>query len=214
MEALKINNKEIQSLKELRDNFDLEQVVFQFLDGTLERWLSDYFYEELADQVETLEHTPELHIKMKLCHIIGIDYVASGFLTEAQQAVYERKRHLIHQYTNDPEVLNKALATATTQAELAELLYSGQRKIYLCGPSFHVPIRVSGVHYIGIGAPKMEAAFTEEQYRRAGISFEGIELPKTISQESIYIAEKAAAANGYDDFAEKHDLLLYLLPTA
>ena len=207
MEALKINNKEIQSLKELRDNFDLEQVVFQFLDGTLERWLSDYFYEELADQVETLEHTPELHIKMKLCHIIGIDYVASGFLTEAQQAVYERKRHLIHQYTNDPEVLNKALATATTQAELAELLYSGQRKIYLCGPSFHVPIRVSGVHYIGIGAPKMEAAFTEEQYRRAGISFEGIELPKTISQESIYIAEKAAAANGYDDFAEKHDAL-------
>ena len=84
MEALKINNKEIQSLKELRDNFDLEQVVFQFLDGTLERWLSDYFYEELADQVETLEHTPELHIKMKLCHIIGIDYVASGFLTEAR----------------------------------------------------------------------------------------------------------------------------------
>ena len=53
----------------------------------------------------------------------------------------------------------------------------------------------------------MEAAFTEEQYRRAGITFEGIELPTTVSEETIPIAEQAAAANGYDNFADSHNPL-------
>lgn len=204
MEALKINNKEINSLEELRQNFDLSQVVTAFLDCSLEKWLADYFYEKQSDQVHKLDHTIGSEIERELCRILGINYVASGYLSEEQRIDYERKCRIIQQHSDDPKLLEHALDTATNQAELAEFLHSDKRRIYLCGSSFNVPIRISGVHYIGIGNPKMEAAFTEEQYRRAGITFEGIDLPKEITKETITDAEMAAAANGYDNFAEKH----------
>ena len=204
MEALKINNTEIHSLEELRQNFDLNQVVTAFLDCSLEKWLTDCFYEKQADQVRSLDHAIAPDIDRELCRILGIDYVAAGYLSEEQRIVYEHKCRIIQQHSDDPKLLEHALDTATNQAELAEFLHNNKHRIYLCGASFNVPIRISGVHYIGIGNPKMEAAFTEEQYRRAGITFEGIDLPKEITKESISVAEQAAAANGYDNFAEKH----------
>ncbi len=211
MEALKINNTEIHSLEELRQNFDLNQVVTVFLDCSLEKWLADCFYEKQADQVRSLDHTIDPDIELELCRILGVDFVAAGYLSEEQRMVYERKCRIIQQYSDDPRLLEHALDTATNQAELAEFLHNDKRKIYLCGTSFNVPIRISGVHYIGIGKPKMEAAFTEEQYRRAGITFEGIDLPKEIARETISVAEQAAAANGYDNFAEKHNALATLI---
>lgn len=207
MEKLAIGDRNIRSLEELREHFCLGQVVSAFLDGSLERWLLDCFYEKQAELVAELHHADRFEVKMELCRILGVDYVAAGFLTKAQQADYERKCRLIGQYSDDPELLQHTFDTATNQSELAEYLHDGKRRIYLCGASFHVPITVSNVHYIGIGSPKMEAAFTEEQYRRAGITFEGIDLPTTISEETIFIAEQAAEANGYDNFADNHDPL-------
>ena len=204
MEALKINNTKIHPLEELRQHFDLNQVVTAFLDCSLEKWLADCFYEKQSDQVRSLDHAIAPDIELELCRILGVDYVAAGYLSEEQRMVYERKCRIIQQYTDDPKLLEHALDTATNQAELAEFLHNDKRRIFLCGSSFNVPIRISGVHYIGIGNPKMEAAFTEEQYRRAGITFEGIDLPKEIIKETISDAEQAAAANGYDNYAEKH----------
>lgn len=204
MEALKINNTEIHSLEELRQHFDLNQVITAFLDCSLEKWLANCFYEKQAEQVRSLDHAIDTNIELELCRILGVDYVASGYLSEEQRIDYERKCRIIQQHSDDPKLLEHALDTATNQAELAEFLHNDKHRIYLCGTSFNVPIRISGVHYIGIGNPKMEAAFTEEQYRRAGITFEGIDLPKDITSETISVAEQAAAANGYDNFAEKH----------
>ena len=204
METLKINNTEIHFLEELRQHFDLNQVVTAFLDCSLEKWLANCFYEKQAEQVRSLDHAIDTNIELVLCRILGVDYVASGYLSEEQRIDYERKCRIIQQYTDDPKLLEHALDTATNQAELAEFLHNDKHRIYLCGTSFNVPIRISGVHYIGIEKPKMEAVFTEEQYRRAGITFEGIDLPKDITSETISVAEQAAAANGYDNFAEKH----------
>ena len=100
---------------------------------------------------------------MELCRIIGVDYVASGYMREEHRAIYERKCRIIQQHTDDPEFVEHALDTATNQAELTEFLHNGKRRVYLCGSSFHVPISVRDIHYIGIGSPKMEAAFTAEQ---------------------------------------------------
>lgn len=207
MKKLFINSKEIHSLEALRENFDLGQVIAAFLNCTLERWLEDYFYEKQAEQVRALDHTIGFEVEMELCRILGVDYVAAGYMRKEHRAIYERKCRIIQQHTDGPEFVEHALDTATNQAELAEFLHNGKRRIYLCGSSFHVPISVGGVHYIGIGRPKMEAASTEEQYRHAGITFEGIELPTKIAKETIAAAEKAAAANGYDNFGEKHNAL-------
>ena len=103
MEALKINNTEIHSLEELRQNFDLNQVVTAFLDCSLEKWLANCFYEKQADQVRSLDHAIGTDIECELCRILGVDYVASGFLTEEQHAIYERKCHIIQQHSDDPK---------------------------------------------------------------------------------------------------------------
>lgn len=150
METLKISDKEIHSLEELRQNFDLRQVVTAFLDCTLERWLADCFYEKHSEQVRKLDHAIGSDIERELCRILGVDYVASGYLSEEQRIVYERKCLIIQQHSDDPKLLEHALDTATNQAELAEFLHSDRHRIYLCGSSFNVPIRISGVHYIGM----------------------------------------------------------------
>ena len=204
MEALKINDREIHSLEELRQNFELKQVVTVFLNGTLEKWLADCFYERQSILVRELDHVIDSDIERELCGILGIDYIAAGFISEEQRIVYERKCRLIQQYSDDPNLLTHALDTATNQVELAEFLHNQKRRIYLCGASFNIPISVRGIHNIGIGNPNMEAVYTEEQYRRAGITFEGVDLPKKITEDSIPEAERAATANGYDNFAEKH----------
>ena len=98
MEALIINDKEIHSLEELRQNFDLSQVVAAFLDCSLEKWLADCFYEKQSDQVRKLDHTIGSEIERELCRILGIDYIASGYLSDEQQQIFERKCRIIQQF--------------------------------------------------------------------------------------------------------------------
>ena len=45
--ALKMRDGvEVRNLQELQENFDLNQVTAYFLDGRLETWLSDRYYDE------------------------------------------------------------------------------------------------------------------------------------------------------------------------
>lgn len=207
MNTLKLNDQEIHSLTELREKADLTKLTPVFLDGTLEEWLSACYYEREADAVSRLEHVLSPAVEQKMCLILGIKQSMQGYMTPEQKAVYNQKCTAVRRYSTDESLLNHVLETATNQAELAELLDSGCKTIYLCEGPFSVPIRKSGVHYIGIGSPVMEAPFTEEQYRRAGITFAHISLPQDSDQEVSAIAESAAEAHGYDGFEEKHTRL-------
>ena len=83
---------------------------------------------------------------MELCRILGVDYVASGYMREEHRAIYERKCRIIQQHTDDPEFVEHALDTATNQAELTEFLHNGKRRVYLCSSSFQVPISDTDIH--------------------------------------------------------------------
>lgn len=206
MNVFKLKDTEIHSLPELREHFDLAEVMAAFLDGTLEQWLDGCYYERESEAVAGLEHTLSPATERKLCAILGVE--GAVYLTPEQQTICERKRAAIRQFSDDPALLARAMETATNQSELAELLDAGCQSICLCGGSFTVPIRKSGVHYTGVGNPHMEAPFTEEQYRRAGITFEGITLPQTAGEEAAAIAGEAAENYGYDGFAEEHNRLV------
>ena len=52
--ALTIGNHEIHSLEELREHFQLEEIMDAFEDQILEQWLQYMFYEEQATQVKQL----------------------------------------------------------------------------------------------------------------------------------------------------------------
>lgn len=238
--AFTIRDKEIHSLDELRENFDLTEITAAFLDRRLERWLGGCYYDRQAEAVKELRSKlkekseakenlnsfneifalfnrsdrtneqeeaeqpgvlPPLYAR-RLCTALGVDYTA--YMPDSERPDYERRLSALRQYTEAPELLALAFDTATNQAELAELLRDDVRKIVLCGGSFTVPIRVRGIHYIGVGNPTMEAPYTEEQYRRAGITFENVVLPEECGEADKDTARAAAAENGFDDFFETH----------
>ena len=210
MKPFLIHETEICSLADLRKNFDLSQVTAAFLSGDLEAWLKDCYYDQEAQAVGSLDHTLSPAVEDELCRVLGVE---NPKFSPEQQEKLERKLEIMRKITQDPAVLSHAGETATNQRELAELLDEGKETIYLCAGTFTVPIRKGDIHYIGVGDPSMEAPFTREQYRRAGITFEGVTLPQESDEETRVIAERAAAEHGYDDFAEKHSHLATLFHT-
>lgn len=224
MYTLKLNGAEVRSLPELREKFDLAAVMAAFQDGSLAEWLNACCYEREAERLEKLapggclsaltkkapdageRENPSPETVRAVCEILGVDYGRYG-LSPEERAAWERKRALLARYTDDLAVLSHALDAATNQAELAELLNAGRKTVWLCGGPFSVPIGRAGVHYVGVGGPKVETPYTEEQYRRAGITFECVDLPRTADPAAAEAAERAAERNGYDNFGEKHNAL-------
>lgn len=98
--------------------------------------------------------------------------------TLEQRKNFDKRRGIIRRHTDGPQLLARAAETATNQAELAELLNAGYKRIYLRNGNFSVPIGKTDIYYIGIGHPNLTASFAEEQYRRAGVTFEEIELSR------------------------------------
>ena len=44
----------VRTLQELRDNFDLNHITEYFLNGKLETWLEDRYYDEELEQIRKL----------------------------------------------------------------------------------------------------------------------------------------------------------------
>lgn len=208
---LALDGQEIHSLAELRERFALHQIMEAFLDGSLEAWLKGCYYEEESQKMQGLEKEDTFAVEQRLCNILGVDYAAREDLSPEQKEAFSRRRELLRRHGAGTEVFSHVAETATNQVELAELLNAGCSVIYLCDGDFTVPIHKSGVHYVGVDHPRMTAPFTEEQYRRAGITFEGVDLPDTANEEAERIAQSAARKAGYDDFEENHTPLAALV---
>ena len=84
--ALKMKDGvEVRNLQELQENFDLNQVTAYFLDGRLETWLSDRYYDEEVEQIVKLKkEDPEL--QQKLCRIFGAKYSADSMTPDEIEA--------------------------------------------------------------------------------------------------------------------------------
>lgn len=72
--ALKMKDGiEVRTLQDLKESFDLNQVVSYYLDGKLEAWLLDRYYEDLADQIQKLDKS-DPGLKRQLSEIFGVEY--------------------------------------------------------------------------------------------------------------------------------------------
>ena len=198
------------SLEALRENFDFGQVIATFLDRTLGHLVRGLFPEKQSEQVRALDHAIGFEVEVELCRILGVDYVASGYMREEHRAIYERKCRIIQQHTDDPEFVEHALDTVTNQAELTEFYIMANAES-ISAALLSMYRSASGTFTILVlEVLKWRQPLRRnkaEQYRHAGITFEGIELPTKIAKETIAAAEKAAAAKGYDNFGEKHNAL-------
>lgn len=254
MKVLHWNGFDINTLQELRENVDPDELRKAFADGSLEQWLRDRYYEREADAVNNLQRqvtqnkkrqkeAPSMSIskflagfmeqsdtaqkneqeeetmppdvmqkiEYELCLSLGVNYADAGMMTTEQKADYDRKLGMLCQLTEDTTIHKLAVETATNQGELARLLKCGYSTVVLCNAVFSIPITKGGIHYICVGNVTLENAFTFEQFRRAGITVEGVKLPDTTGEAQARIAKEAAKRYGYDDFDDDHNAFASLV---
>ena len=147
--ALKMKDGvEVRNLQELRDNFDLNQVTAHFMDGKLETWLSDRYYDEEAEQIESLQKD-DSELQKKLCQIFGVEY-EEDIMTPEEIEARNQKIAKLKEITDDEEILVNVDYVAFSQEELSDLLDEGVDTIYLCGNDFYIPTRKGNITYIGV----------------------------------------------------------------
>lgn len=200
---LLIGEKEIHSIEELKENFEVNAVLAAINDGSLERFLKSRFYEREAKVVSKLQLDDKECLK-KLCETLGVDFLKFSVIVTPE---VEKRLAEIKQFTDDEDVLNNFQKVAFNQEELAQLLSKDEKIIYLCHNNFSIPLSKTGVKYIGVDNPTINNPYTKEQYEKAGISIENIVLPFKVSDEIAEEAKNIAIKNGYDDYGENNSPL-------
>ena len=187
--GLELNGVEVKTLEDLRENFNLEQVVEYFKSGELIEWLEDRFYD---DEVEALENLSanDKNLSQKICAALNVECDED---LEFTQRIREKKK-ILAEKTDDENIIDNATITALNQDDLVNLLHMDYQTIYLCGESFNVPIRMTGRKYIGVlSTPKIKIkANSDEDLAAKNIVFENCKL--AWRKETPIEAMKALAA--------------------
>ena len=194
----------IHDINELRKKFDIEELKVYFSSGVLLKWLEEHHYDVEAFEVSNLD-SADADCRRKLCEIFCVPYEGYDLSQEEREAL-ETKRKAVSKYTDDKIVLDNIHLVALTQEELAKLIDKNEKTIYLCDGVFSIPINKSGITYVGINNPKIETAFTKEQYKKAGIVLVDIAVAENVNPKYEEYAKEAARKAGYDDFCENHTL--------
>ena len=144
-------DKEVRSLDEFREHFDLEAVLEYYKNGKLLTWLEDRYLEGEAETIRALDETgPDFH--RQLCAVFQVKHTGNDVDMEEIEYRQERLKRL-RTITSENEYIQNIDSVAFDQEELADLLDEGAEVIYLCGASFHIPISQKNILYIGINKP-------------------------------------------------------------
>lgn len=171
---LVFNGVIVHSLKELRENYNAEEMLDYYIEGDLLAWLEQHYYENEASALKEIS-CDQQECTQKVYRVLGIDYASPENMSEAERNKWEAKKRIVSEYTSDDKILSELWLVAMNQEELAELLDKQEKKIYLCKDSFSVPIKISGMEYIGIGNAAIDNPYAKEQcvffYTQFAISF-------------------------------------------
>lgn len=166
----------VRTLDELKDNWSLEKVVENYLNGRLATWLNDRYYTELAEQVDALAEVQDnTALQKELCRIFDVDFADEEDIDV--DAVNERNRKLdvLRQHTADDAVLKNVDSVAFDQEELGDILDTGENIIYLFNNTFSIPLAIKNKKYIGVG--KAECIIHSKDvvdFAELGIEFENV----------------------------------------
>lgn len=164
---------QVRTIEELREHFDIGAVLDYYIDGRLSEWLTDRYYDEEAQKVNALASCSNSCIIKSLCDILDVPYSqtkAKQFDLDNIARMNERREHL-KKFTADDAILEAVDRVAFSQEELADLLASDVKIIYLCGEYFIIPGNIGGITYIGVNNPVVE--FDSENVKQ-GIDFQNL----------------------------------------
>ena len=187
----------VRTLDELKDNWSLEKVVENYLNGRLATWLNDRYYTELAEQVNALAEVQDnTALQKELCRIFDVDFADEEDIDV--DAVNERNRKLdvLRQHTADDAVLKNVDSVAFDQEELGDILDAGENIIYLFNNTFSIPLSVKNKKYIGVG--KVECIIHSKDvvdFAELGIEFENV----VFDEKYIKIEEEESPSEFYNE---------------
>ena len=103
---LKLSGRNVGTLEELRENFELERIFQYYNDGKLEKWLKSRNYNEEARKVAAIDTTYATdNIKSLLCEIFGVAFIQEELkkiyfdtYKELDEADLEKKRKQKEEY--------------------------------------------------------------------------------------------------------------------
>lgn len=197
------NGEKATDMKSLIANFDVESVVGYFLDGKLEKWLNDRYYEEEAEAIAKIEKDDPMLAK-QLCEIFGVEYEAVEEIDAEEIARRNGRIARLKQLTDDEEVLQNVDAVAFDQEELAELYDNGVQKIYLCEGEFRIPKSKQHLDYVLIGA-----ASSKDLPVKNNVVEETIYLNPCCSASDIKIPERIADKIAMNHYVCLDDYVVY-----
>lgn len=164
------NGVQVRTIEELKENFDINKVVGYFLEGKLQTWLTDRYYDEEAEQIAELK-SDDTDLTKKLSEIFEIEYADSEEVDVDKIASDNERIAKIKQFTDDEDIIKNYDKVAFTQEELADLYDAGIRTIYLCEGEFKIPKAKLELNYIVFGGAKTNLPEKKQEEPK-------IELPK------------------------------------
>ena len=176
--------------KHIKNNDDVKKLVEYFLDGRLEKWLLDRYYEGEAKKLQSVDKD-DPDFTCKLCKAIGADYTPSEPVNVALIEHEMRIRKALEEVTSDSKIIANAGCTASTKSELDFLIKNGKKTIYLWGDSFKLPL-VNDMSYIGILGKPLVDIVDLDSLKSYGIKFENVNLSEVIRKAKEEAKRKAA----------------------
>ena len=187
----------VRTLDELKDNWSLEKVVENYLNGRLATWLNDRYYTELAEQVNALEEVQDnTALQKELCRIFDVDFEDEEDIDVDAVSERNRKLEALRQYTADDTVLKNVDSVAFDQEELGDILDTGENIIYLFNNTFSIPLAIKNKKYIGVG--KAECIIHSKDvvdFAELGIEFENV----VFDEKYIKIEEEESPSEFYNE---------------
>ena len=74
LQYFNVDGQQVRTVEELRENFNLEDVLKHFYSGKLQKWLSSHDYKHELDQVKDIASSKKLDVSSKLLDIFKIEY--------------------------------------------------------------------------------------------------------------------------------------------
>ena len=150
--TLTLNNTTVETLEELKKNFDIEALIVYFKNGGLYKFLKSRGYNNYATRVLIIKKNDKDLIQ-KLYKIFEINVPIEELQNIDVEKAVKRKnnQNRLKVYTNDEKILSKAENAAFDQKDLDELISSGVSEIYLCNGKFIIPLDAHNKTYIGVG---------------------------------------------------------------
>ena len=145
----------VRTIEELRQHFDAEKLLLHFMNGKLQKWLSERHYSKYVDDIKRLDINND-NILAELCGVLEID--CSGISISLDISKVEKKNEKltqIKQYTDSKEVLDNLHLVAMNQTEFETMLKNNSKTIYLFGKEFTCPNNLKDITIEGINNPTL-----------------------------------------------------------